>query len=451
VPLTDPSLPVPDAIDAKKVYARIAWRLIPYIFLLYILAYLDRVNVGFAALQMQHDLRLSNTVYGTGAGIFFLGSILFDLPSNLMLAKVGPRKWIARIMISWGIVATAMMFVRGPISFYILRFALGVAEAGFFPGMILYLTYWFPSKERARSIAKFMTATSLAGVVGAPISGSLLNLEGTLHLHGWQWLFLVEGIPTFLFGFSVLFLLKDKPADAAWLSPPEKAWLTTELELDRQANGADRNHSLRDAFTNRTVWLLGTICLLDQIGVYTVNLWMPLILSSFLHGTGASGVISAADTTLITRVCTIPYLAAAIFTVIVGYSSDRSGERRGHIIGCLMLSVIGFGWAGITHSFPMALLAFTLGAVGYWSIMGPFWTVATRTLSGQAAAGGVAIIQILGGVGGFLGPYITGRMKDLTHGFSGGLYAVSGLTVLAALLCLAIPKAPAKVSLKSPA
>jgi len=439
-------LPAPTpSIDPQKLYARIAWRLIPYIFLLYILAYLDRVNVGFAALQMQHDLGLSNTVYGTGAGIFFLGSCLFDLPSNLMLNKVGPRKWIARIMISWGIIATAMMFVRGPLSFYLLRFLLGVAEAGFFPGMILYLTYWFPSRERARAIAKFMTATSLAGVVGAPISGSLLKLEGTLHLHGWQWLFLVEGIPTFLIGFSVLFILKDKPEDADWLSTPEKQWLTTELHLDRHVNGADRNHSLRDAFRNRMVWVLAVICLLDQIGVYTVNLWMPLILNSFLHGaslhtTAAAAVISSADATLITRYCTIPYLAAAIFTVIIGYSSDRSGERRFHIIGCLLLSVIGFAWAGTTHSFTAALIAFTLGAIGYWSIMGPFWTVATRTLSGQAAAGGVAIIQILGGVGGFLGPYLTGRLKDLTHGFSGGLYTVALLTTLAALLCLAITK-----------
>jgi ACS family tartrate transporter-like MFS transporter len=430
-------------VDPEKLYARIAWRLIPYIFLLYILAYLDRVNVGFAALQMKSDLHLSNTVYGTGAGIFFLGSCLFDLPSNLMLNKVGPRKWIARIMISWGIIATAMMFIRGPISFYVLRFLLGVAEAGFFPGMILYLTYWFPSKERARAIAKFMTATSLAGVVGAPISGYLLSLDGTLHLHGWQWLFLVEGIPTFLVGFSVLFLLKDKPEDAHWLSAPEKAWLNTELELDRKANGADRNHSLRDAFSNRMVWILAIICLLDQIGVYTVNLWMPLILTTFLHGAhSATGAISASDTTLITRYCTLPYLAAAIFTVIIGYSSDRSGERRFHIIFCLLLSVIGFGWAGTTHSFPAALIAFTLATVGYWSIMGPFWTVATRTLSGQAAAGGVAIIQIIAGFGGFFGPWLTGRLKDLTHTFSSGLYTIAALTLVAALLCLTITRSP---------
>jgi ACS family tartrate transporter-like MFS transporter len=424
--------------DRAKVFSKITWRLIPYIFLLYILAYLDRVTVGFAALDMQRDLHLSNTVYGTGAGIFFLGSCLFDLPSNLMLNKVGPRKWIARIMVSWGIIATCMMFVKGPWSFYTLRFLLGVSEAGFFPGMILYLTYWFPTRERARAIAKFMTATSLAGVVGAPVSGALLHLEGRLHLHGWQWLFLVEGIPTLLAGFSVLALLKDKPDDATWLTTPEKQWLDAELQRDRNATGASKHHSLRDAFRNRMVWLMAGICFLDQIGVYTVNLWMPLILNSY-HRVGSSLAVHA-DASRIADYATIPYLAAAIFTVILGYTSDRSGERRLHIAGCLVLSAIGFGWAGATHSFAAALIGFTLAAIGFWSIMGPFWTVSTRMLSGRAAAGGVAIIQILGGVGGFLGPWLTGRMRDLTHGFAGGLYVVAGLAMLAATLCLALPK-----------
>ncbi len=431
-------------VDPAKLFSKIAWRLIPYIFLLYILAYLDRVNVGFAALDMKRDLHLSNTVYGTGAGIFFLGSCLFDLPSNLMLGKVGPRKWIARIMVSWGIIATCMMFVKGPWSFYTLRLLLGVSEAGFFPGMILYLTYWFPSRERARAIAKFMTATSLAGVVGAPVSGALLHLEGWLHLHGWQWLFLVEGVPTLLVGFSVLKLLEDKPDDAAWLTASEKQWLDAELERDRNATGATARHSLGDAFRNRMVWVLAGICFLDQIGVYTVNLWMPLILNSFLHGGvalqdgAAVATLTVGDASLIANYATIPYLAAAVCTVILGYTSDRTGERRLHIAGCLVLSAIGFGWAGATHSFAAALAGFTLAAIGYWSIMGPFWTVSTRMLSGQAAAGGVAIIQILGGVGGFLGPYLTGRLKDLTHGFAGGLYVVAGLALVGAGLCAAI-------------
>ncbi len=437
-----PSVELPQRVDGPRLFRKIVWRLIPYLFLLYILAYLDRVNVGFAALQMKHDLRLSNTVYGTGAGIFFLGSALFDLPSNLMLVKVGPRRWIARIMISWGVIATGMMFVRGPVSFYVLRFLLGVCEAGFFPGMILYLTYWFPSRQRAGAIAKFMTATSIAGVVGAPISGSLLNLEGVLRLHGWQWLFLVEGIPSFLMGFSVLYLLKDKPDDAGWLSRDEKLWLDAELERDRQAGGAAEKHRLIDAFQAPMIWLLAAICFVDQVGVYTVNLWMPLILTSFLHGTSAAApTLSPADANRIATYSMIPYLAAAILTVTIGYSSDRSGERRGHIAGCLILSAIGFGWAGATHSLAAALIAFTLAAVGYWSIMGPFWTLPTSMLGGRAAAGGVAIIMMVSGAGGFVGPYLTGRLRDLTHSFSGGLYTIAALTLAAAAMCGLLPRA----------
>jgi ACS family tartrate transporter-like MFS transporter len=434
-------------VDGPRLFRKIIWRLIPYLFLLYILAYLDRVNVGFAALQMKHDLRLSNTVYGTGAGIFFLGSALFDLPSNLMLVKIGPRRWIARIMISWGIIATGMMFVRGPISFYVLRFLLGVCEAGFFPGMILYLTYWFPSRQRAGAIAKFMTATSIAGVVGAPMSGWLLNFEGLLHLHGWQWLFLAEGIPSFLMGFSVLFLLKDKPDDAGWLSTDEKLWLDAELERDRQAGGAADKHRLMDAFKAPIIWLLSAICFIDQVGVYTVNLWMPLILTSFLHGGGAAATtLSPADASRISTYSTIPYIAAAIFTVAIGYSSDRSGERRGHIAGCMILSAIGFGWAGATHSLAAALIAFTLAAVGYWSIMGPFWTLPTSMLGGRAAAGGVAIIMMISGAGGFVGPYLTGRLRDLTHSFSGGLYTIAALTLVAAAMCWLLPKSKSNSS-----
>ncbi len=447
---SEPELSQP--VDGARLFSKVAWRLIPYLFLLYILAYLDRVNVGFAALQMQHDLGLSNTVYGAGAGIFFLGSALFDLPSNLMLVKVGPRRWIARIMISWGILATGMMFVRGPLSFYLLRFLLGVCEAGFFPGMILYLTYWFPSQQRARAIAKFMTATSIAGVVGAPISGSLLKLEGFMHLHGWQWLFLVEGIPSFLMGFSVLYLLKDKPDDAGWLSSNEKLWLDAELERDRQTGGAAEHHRLMDAFKMPMIWILAAICFLDQIGVYTVNLWMPLILTSFLHGArAANGSLSAADASRIATYATIPYIAAAIFTVAIGYSSDRTGERRAHIAGCMILSAIGFGWAGATHSFTAALIGFTLAAIGYWSIMGPFWTLPTSMLGGRAAAGGVAIIMMISGAGGFVGPYLTGRLRDLTHSFSGGLYTIAALALVAAAICGLLPgRAKPKLSSARP-
>ena len=430
-----------DKVDSRALYSKISWRLIPYIFILYILAYLDRVNVGFAALEMKRDLHLSDTVYGFGAGIFFLGSSLFDLPSNLLLNKFGPRLWIARIMITWGIIATCMSLVTGPHSFYILRFFLGVSEAGFFPGMILYLTFWFPSQERARAVAKFMTATSLAGVVGGPLSSFLLKLEGRSGLHGWQWLFISEGLPTILGGISVLFFLKNHPDDANWLSEPEKKWLDAELDRDSKEGGAAERHNLLDAFKLPIVWVLAAVFFIDQIGVYTVNLWMPLVLNSFVHpgsGSVAAAALSAGDASMIARYATLPYLAAAIFTVIIGWSSDRTGDRRWHMAACMVLSALGFGWAGIAHSLFAALCAFTLATMGWWSLMGPFWALPTRVLGGRAAAGGVAIITMIGGVGGFSGPYLTGRLRDLTHSFSAGLFVIGGLAVVAAGLSLAI-------------
>ena len=420
------------AVDGRKLYAKISWRLIPYMFLLYIVAYLDRVNVGFAAMDMQRDLHFSNTVYGTGAGIFFLGSALFDLPSNLIMLRVGPRVWIARIMISWGVISACMMFMHSKESFFVLRFLLGVSEAGFFPGMILYLTYWFPTHERARAVARFMTATSLAGVVGGPLSSYLLRMDGRAGLAGWQWLFLSEGIPTILLGISVLFLLKNGPEKADWMKPEEKVWLAGELQRDRERYGAATHHALGDAFRLPALWLLAAVYFVSQVGVYVVNLWMPLILNGFSR----SG--SSADASLIARYATVPYLAAAAMTVAVGCSSDKRNERRWHIAGCLALSAAGFAGAALAHSLVVALCAMTLAAVGVWSMMGPFWTLTTGMLSGTAAAGAIAILQIVGGVGGFAGPYMMGRLRDATHSFSGGLYLISGMALAAAVLALVV-------------
>jgi len=418
------------SIDSRALYRRITLRLIPYLFFIYIAAYIDRVNVGFAAMDMKRQLAFSDTVYGTGAAIFFLGYALFDLPSNLLMRRVGTRLWIARIMITWGIVAALMMFVRSPHSFYTMRFLLGVAEAGFLPGMLLYLTYWFPSHERARAVAKFMTATSLAGVVGGPLSSTLLKLDGVRGLQGWQWLFVVEGITTVLLGISVLFILKDGPDKADWLQPEEKLWLATELDRDHAIYGATKHHAFGDAFRMPTLWFLAAVYVTIQVGVYIVNLWMPLMLSSL--GAGAH------DAGLIARYSTVPYLLAAIFTVIIGSSSDRTNERRGHLAGCMVLAAIGFAWAAMAQSVFIALFAFTLAAIGLWSTMGPFWAMMTRTVSGTAAAAGVAMITTLGGLGGFAGPYLTGILKDATHSFARGLYAVSLLALGAALLSLAV-------------
>lgn len=427
------------AVDGRALYRKISWRLIPYMFLLYIVAYLDRVNVGFAAMDIQRDLHFSNTVYGTGAGIFFLGSALFDLPSNLILTRVGARVWMARIMISWGVISTCMMFMRSAESFYVLRFLLGVSEAGFFPGMIIYLTYWFPTPERARAVARFMTATSLAGVVGGPLSSAVLRMNGLHGLAGWQWLFLTEGVPTILLGISVLFLLKDHPEQAGWMTREERVWLAAELRRDSELYGAASHHRLGDAFKLPALWVLGGAYFVSQVGVYIVNLWMPLILSSFSRG--------AADAGLMARYSTIPYLAAAAMTVAVGWSSDKRNERRWHIAGCLTLSAIGFAWAAVAHGLVIALCAMTLAAVGLWSMMGPFWTLMTSMLGGTAAAGAVAILQVIGGVGGFTGPYMTGRLRDATHSFAGGLFVMSAMAVCAAGLSLAVRR-PQIVSVK---
>ncbi len=429
-----------EQVDSSAVYRKISWRLIPYLFVLYILAYLDRVNVGFAALEMRHDLHLSATVYGTGAGIFFLGQLMFDLPSNLLLSKVGPRLWIARIMITWGIIATCMSLIQGPHSFYAMRLLLGLSEAGFFPGIILYLTYWFPSRERARAVAKFMTATAIAGVVGAPLSSLLLRLEGVRGMHGWQWLFIGEGIPTILGGISVLFFLRDHPGDAPWLSGPEKRWLEGELARDRKNGGAEDRHRLLDAFKLPMVWVLAGVFLLDLVGTYTVTLWMPLVLNSIVHPAAkAAQAIGGAGASRIAAYSTLPYLAAAVLMVVIGWSSDRSGERRWHIAGSLGLAALGFAGAALAHSLAIALIAFSVTAVGLWGIMGPFWALPTRVLGGQAAAGGVAIITMIGSIGSFLGPYLTGRLRDATHGFSTGLYVVAGTAVAGAVLTAFLP------------
>ena len=428
-------------IDPRALYRRIARRLIPYMFVLYIAAYVDRVNVGFAAMDIQRQLHFSNTVYGTGAGIFFLGYALCDLPSTLLLRRVGTRLWIARIMISWGFISASMVFMVTPHSFYLMRLLLGVAEAGFVPGMLLYLTFWFPSHERARAVALFMTATSLAGVVGSPLASALLKLDGVHGLSGWQWLFLMEGIPTVLLGFSVLFILKDSPDKVSWLSPAEKLWLQRELQRDQALYGATVHHNLLDAFRMPAVWLLAGVYIVIQIGVYIVNLWMPLILSS-LSQKGAA----AASASLIARYATLPYLLAAIFTVVIGRSSDRTNERRWHLFGCMTLAAVGFVWAARAGNIPVALIAMSLVAIGLWSTMGPFWALTTRMVGGAAAAGAVATITTIGGFGGFLGPYLTGLLRDLTHSFAGGLYAIGALALCAALLTLAAPSGPAQTA-----
>ena len=404
-------------------------RLIPFMFVLYVVAYLDRINVGFAALQMRQDLGFTDTVYGLGAGIFFIGYFLFEVPSNLIMHRVGARVWMARIMISWGVISAAMMLVRGATSFYALRFLLGAAEAGFFPGMILYLTYWFPAAEQARAVARFMTATAMAGVVGGPISGTILEqLGGRGGLAGWQWLFLLEGLPAVAFGLAVLVYLTDRPEEADWLAPAERAWLSERMRREHAERAERHRYSVTQALAHGRVWLLALLYFALVCGLYGVSFWIPQIIQGF-GGLGdfAVGVVSM-----------VPYLAAAIGMVVVGAHSDRRQERRWHLAGPAFIGAAGLLVSGSVMAPIVSLLALSLGALGMWSALGPFWARSATFASGSAAAGAIALVNSVGNLGGFLGPYLVGLVKEHTDGFAGGLALLAGWLVLAGLIALGL-------------
>jgi len=391
--------------------ARVSRRLIPFLFLLYVLNFLDRVNVGFAALEMNQDLGFGPAVYGFGAGVFFLGYCLFEVPSNLVLYRAGARLWIARIMITWGLAASAMMLVHQPWSFYLLRFLLGVAEAGFFPGIIFYLTYWYPARERARAYAWFLAAIPICGVVGGPISGALLGLDGVLGLHGWQWLFLLEGIPSVLVGLLVLVLLPDRPRDARWLPEAERRSLDAALEAEGAHAAAGHGVSLRKTLGNPVVWCLGATYFFLIMGLYGFALWLPQLIK-------ATGEFTNFEVGLITA---IPYALAAAGMVLVGRRSDRTGERHLHLALPALAGAVGFIAVTRIGSTGPLVAALSLTAFGVLGWLGPFWSLPTAFLKEQAAAGGIALINSMGAVGGFVGPYLIGATKQRTGSFTPGL------------------------------
>ncbi|MGH7708609.1 MAG: MFS transporter [Vulcanimicrobiaceae bacterium] len=418
-----------DQTLARTTLAKVTGRLIPFMFILYVANFLDRVNIGIAGLTMRQDLGLSASAFGLGAGIFFLGYFLFEIPSNLVLDKVGARIWIARIMITWGIISSLTMFTNSPTIFLIFRFLLGVAEAGFFAGMILYLTYWFPARERARSVAGFLTAVAIAGVIGNPISGALLRLEGVGGLHGWQWLFLIEGIPSIVLGIVVLFYLTDKPEQAQWLTSEERAWLTSHLAAERDATRAREPIELLPALMNGRVWLLALIYFGFVIGLYAFAIWLPTIIKGF-SGLGNTGV---------SLLSAIPFVFAAIAMVIVARSSDARRERRWHVAGCAFVGAAGLLLSIYLHSPVGAMIALCIAAVGIYSGLGPFWTFAPAFLTGTAAAGGIALINSVGNLGGFFGPYIAGAVKSATGSFTGALWVLVVCLIVAGVLALAMP------------
>ncbi|HEV3062211.1 MAG TPA: MFS transporter [Vicinamibacterales bacterium] len=398
-------------------------RLIPLLFLLYVVAYLDRINVGFAALQMNRALGLSATAYGLGAGMFFISYVLFEVPSNVILARVGARVWIARIMITWGLVSSAMMFVRSAQAFFVLRFLLGAAEAGFFPGIIFYLTRWFPSRERARTVAAFMTATLIAGVIGGPMSGALLALDGRGGLGGWQWLFLLEGVPAVVLGVVVLRVLTERPQEAGWLTEAQRAALVRCLDSDV----GPREYDTRAALRNRRTWLLAGVYFTIPVTLYGIGFWLPQMVKLSSPGAGdfEVGVLAA-----------IPYAAGATAMVAVGRRSDRLNERRWHVLVPALVSAAGLALLPLGTGVVWTIATLSIAMSGLASMFGPFWALTTASMRGVGAAAAIALVNSLGNTGGFVGPYLLGAINDATRSFAPGFYAIAAILTLGAVAVL---------------
>jgi MFS transporter, ACS family, tartrate transporter len=408
----------------QRTMNKVSWRLLPLIVVIYFVAYMDRTNVSFASLSMNKDLGFTAYIYGWGAGIFFLGYFLFEVPSNVILEKTGARVWIARIMITWGLAAAAMAFVGGPTSFLVLRFLLGVAEAGFFPGMILYFTYWFPSKYRARVIAALFLAVPGANALTAVISGALLQMDGILGLRGWQWLFIVEAVPAVLLAFVVLAMMTDRPAKANWLNQEERNWLEGVLEAERSSKvKAHGEFTLFQALTNSTVLLLSAIYFTIVTATYGIPFFLPPILKSLGLSDFGTGIATA-----------IPYIVGTVGMVAWSWSSDRHNERRMHfVVACVWacIGLIAVGWLNGTY---WAIAAMSFAAIGIYGSKPSFWPLPSSFLSGPAAAGGIALVNSIGNLGGFVGPYAVGWIKDSTGSFEAALYFLAGCALASALI-----------------
>jgi len=436
--MLDVSVPVPTD-EGRATIARVVRRLIPFIFLCYVIAYIDRVNIGFAATELQRDLGLSDAAYGLGGGLFFLGYCLFEIPSNLILERVGARVWIARILIGWGLVSMGMMFVVGQWSFYVMRVLLGVAEAGFFPGIVLYLTYWIPAAERARSGALFMTAAPIAVVLGAPVSETLLALDGRLGLAGWQWLFLVEGLPAVILGIIALRFLTDRPEQAEWLAPRQREWLSLVMARERAERAAHHAGSEIRALLSGRVLLICFIYFLNTLVTYGVFLWLPRILR---EASGFRGL-------RLSLITTLPFIVALIGMVLIGRHSDRTGERKGHVAACALTGALGLALAVAAQgNVTLIVLSFALSQLGQRSVVGVFWAIPPMFLGGTAAAAGIALINSIGNLGGFVGPTVMGWLRGTSGAYSSGLLVLAAALVLEAALVMSLrlPKASSQLS-----
>jgi MFS transporter, ACS family, tartrate transporter len=396
----------------QRTMKKVAWRLLPLIVLIYFVAYVDRTNVGFAAISMNRDLGFSAYVYGWGAGIFFLGYAIFEVPSNVILHRVGARTWIARIMLSWGIVSGCMMFITGPVSFFVVRFLLGVAEAGFFPGVLLYFTYWFPAAYRARVISALFLAVPGSNAVAAALSGALLQMDGIWGLAGWKWMFLLESLPAVLLAPVVLKVLTDRPSAAGWLDPEEREWLVTRLDSEQRGlESAHRHLTLRQALTDRRVLSLSLIYLTIVSATYGITFFLPLILNAHGHSIMATGLLTA-----------VPYVIGTIGMIVWAWSSDRRHERRWHFAIAALVAAAGLVAASVwSQNLYMAIAAISVAAVGLYGSKPAFWPLPSTFLSGTAAAGGIALVNSIGNLGGFAGPYVVGWIRESTRSYEAGL------------------------------
>jgi ACS family tartrate transporter-like MFS transporter len=412
-----------------RTLGKVTRRLVPFLIICYFVAYLDRVNVGFAALTMNQDLGLSQTAFGFGAGIFFIAYFIFEVPSNLLLERFGARKWIARIMLSWGILSGTMAFIPAIAratglgnenTFYLLRVLLGVAEAGFFPGIIFYLTLWFPAEYRARIVGYFMAAIPLSTVIGAPISGALLYLHGGVGLAGWQWLFIVEAVPAVILACVVFFYLTDRPADAAWLAPDERAWLTERLELEQRQRRAVRDYSVAQALVNPRVLGLSLVYFGAVATNYGLSFFLPQIVKAFGLNTFITTLVSAT-----------PYVVGLVGMVWWGRRSDRVAERRFHTAFPLFIAAAGIAVSTALDDPLLKMISLCVAGFGIFANLPVFWTLPTAFLSGAAAAAGIAVINSVGNLAGFAGPFAMGWIKDHTGSYTGGLLLLAALGFIA--------------------
>ncbi len=420
-------LPQNSPADAagEKTLKKVTNRLIPYMFSLYILSYLDRINVSFAGLQMYTDLKMTDEAFGFGLAIFFIGYFLFGAPGNLAMEKLGARKWISVIMVVWGAITMALALANSIHSFYVLRFFLGAAEAGFFPGMILYLTYWFPERQRGVAVAKFMAAIPAAGVLGGLISSKILEMGGIMGLPGWKWLFLITGFPSVLMGIITLFFLTDKPENAKWLTDEEKIWLKAEVEKDRLKAAASKDSvKLFNSETTGSLVLLSLLYFSLTLGMYGFQLWLPKIIKGF-------GGLSDGQTALVT---VLPAIFQAVGMIFIAKSAERTGERRLHVATSAFIAAAGFVLTSLIDNPWLSLVTLSITAFGIWGTVGPFWSLGTSLLPARIKAAGIGFVNSTGNLGGFVGPYIVGAIKQSTGSFHYGLYTMAASLILAGLL-----------------